>query len=143
MCLVLKEGESVRIAKKNILVKKWIRPKNSNSWVPVLREETGELEFNKVLSAKYLDSEMRLVDLEGLRVVDEVYHPYIESGFHSYCLFARVHPFSVSEFKYYAVIPKGSEYAIGCNDDMVSTQIIVFSNIWRYLTWKLRKMMRN
>ena len=138
MCLVLEEGESVRVARKNILVKKWIRPiQNSNSWVPVLMSEIGKLEFNKVLKAKRLDSGMRLVDLERLRV-EGVYPPYVESGFHSYRLFARFTPFFIGT-KYYAVIPKGSEYAKGCASDIVSTQIIVFSSLLEYLKWKIQK----
>lgn len=141
MCLYLKEGEKVRVARKNILVKKWVIPTiNSNSWFPVFREETGELEFNKVLKAKCLDSEMKLVDLDGLKVNGGM----IDSGFHSYRLFAD--PFSFykrSGTKYYAVIPRGSEYAKGGYGDIVSTQIIVFSNLWEYLKWKLLKKMRD
>lgn len=144
MCLYLKEGESVRIASRNILVKKWIKPiKDSNSWVPVLRKENGKLEFNKVLRAKYLDSEKKLTDIKRLRVdIDSVCTPHIEAGFHSYRLSATPLSFyREAGTKYYSIIPKGSEYAIGKNGNIVSTKIIVFSNLLKYLKWKMRRNM--
>ncbi len=148
MCLILKEGESIRIAKRNILVRKWVIPiKSSNppQWTPVLIDGTGAYEFNNIIVARSFDNESKLVEIERLKE----YKNTIDVGFHSYSLFARFTLFSKifarftlfskkTATEYYAVIPKGSEYAKGCVGDIVSNRIIVFSNLWKYLIWEIQ-----
>lgn len=102
---------------------------------------TGAYEFNKVIRARGLDDNSRLVEVEKLRVNvvgNKIFT--INSGFHAFRIFTKIIDcFKSRGIGYYSIIPRGSEYAIGNNGTIVSTQIIVFSNLWKYLKWKILK----
>ncbi len=36
-----------------------------------------------------------------------------------------------------AIIPKGAEYCVGVNNEIVATRIVVFKSWWNYIKWRL------
>lgn len=57
----------------------------------------------------------------------------IFEGIHSY---QKRFDFSYGRF-YYSIIPKGTQYYIGDNDDLVSLKLIIFKNWFRYWIYKI------
>lgn len=129
MCLYIKDGCRIEIAKKDITTFKSVLQRD-NCWEPVNRGR--ELyEYNKILTARerpytYKDT------IEHLKIVNEY---EIHEGFHS----------MVSYKPYYnniCIIPKGSEICYGDYNDIVSLHIIVFKNRLNYLKYKLAKLFK-
>lgn len=130
MCLIIKEGCHIEIAKKDIITFKEVLTCENNCWAP---SYIGiELyEYNEVLTARkfpYTPTDT----IEHLQIEDRI---RIHEGFHS-----RV------KKTYFCnkicIIPKGSEICYGRNNDIVSLHIIVFKNKLSYLKYKLVKLFK-
>ena len=144
MCLVV--NSPIQIAKRGILVWKVVKPIQNNEvpqWSPTIIEGTGAYKFNEILKARGINNE-KLIEIENLRIVPRGKHgdldenePVIREGFHSFTT-KNIHlRLTKTTRKKIAIIPKGSQYAKGTKDDIVSSHIIVFSNTWELIRYYL------
>ena len=135
MCLYTKDVEP-RIARRNIRVWKEVSWFSRNSmWVPPIYSYAGELEYNKILAPYNLLSNEKVQHLKV--ILDKDYFSgmeemRIEQGFHAY----RKIKHGELTLKI-AIIPRGYEYCVGLDNDIVSSQIIVFKDFWDYIKWRL------
>ena len=154
MCLTLKKS-STDIAKRNIVCWKIVDPIKDSvppQWLPKCTKDTGAYEFNKVNKARknmwsaeskapvpgMIKSAKRvLIEIDHLEIKRQDGILTIEEGFHAFRSYKK------SCFKLYpCIIPKGSEYGLGINNDIVSTRIIVFSSFMGFLKYRLLPWMR-
>ena len=132
MCLVTEDNE-ISIAEKSIPCKKWVLD-NRYYWSPAIYNKTssGEIiersyKFNVILDAED-DNNNKIFHLT-IRVGGFYYT--VNEGFHAIIN-------EKSSYKKIAVIPKGAEYVISSNKhQIVSNKIIVFSNYFRYLMYRI------
>lgn len=130
MCLFIKNGCHIEIAKKDIVTFKNVLKRKNNCWEPHCRG--SELyKYNKVLTARKFPYASKNT-IEHLKAINDV---RIEEGFHS-----RVK--RTSSCNKICIIPKGSEICYGDSNDIVSLHIIVFKNIFSYLKYRLAKLVK-
>ena len=131
MCLLIKYGCHIEIAKEDIVTFKEVLERNKNNyWEPSYRG-TELYEYNKVLTARrypYTPTDT----IEHLQVVDNA---TIKEGFHSMVK-------NVCSCNKICIIPKGSEICYGWNYNIVSSHIIVFKNKLSYLKYRLAKLFK-
>jgi hypothetical protein len=155
MCLVVKnEKHPIQIATKDIKVWKIIREVSNSSfhWEPVEISGTGDYKCNEVLKARKLiyskilqtqkPKPVKLIEIESLEVLikymnDDETILIINEGFHSHVKKQGPRKFKGNRVWRRAIIPAGSEYSLGNDNDIVSSRIIVFSNFWYYITYRL------
>ena len=128
MCLIVKEGCKIEIAEKDITTYKYI-DSYKDYWCGIYYSVPRFL-YNEIQRAQYLDSETWLSsDLKHLvSYLDNIYE-----GFHSQVI-------NTNAIQKICVIPKGSEYCLGNDNDIVSNQIIVFKtkeDYDKYITPKI------
>lgn len=155
MCLILKKS-STDIAKRNIVCWKVVDPIKDSvppQWLPKQIPDTGAYEFNKVCKARKIGwsevmtpvkesvrksrgvSKRVLREIDRLEIKRQDGHLTIEEGFHAFRTYKKP---KLLNFKFYpCIIPKGSEYGLGINSDIVSTRIIVFSSFIKFLKYLL------
>ena len=135
MCLVIKDGCHIEIAKKDIVTFKDVISRKNNRWEPSCMG-TELYEYNKVLTARKYP--YRPTDtIKHLQIVDQngaVMYKHINEGFHS-----KVKNRCCDKI---CIIPKGSEICYGDHNDIVSLHIIVFKNKLNYLKYKLAKLFK-
>ena len=101
MCLIVREGGKIEIAKKDITTYKKVRILNNRWWSGIFYKE-NIFRFNKL--------EKTVINLR-------IYYGEINEGFHS---FKRLRYNYITSGKLViCIIPKGSEYCLG-NGDIVS-----------------------
>lgn len=131
MCLIIKAGCHIEIAKKDIVTFKYVIKRKNNHWEPLCKG--SELyEYNKVLTARRFpfgptDTIEHLQVINGRRET-------INEGFHS-----KVKDLSCNKI---CIIPKGSEICYGDDNDVVSLYIIVFKNMLSYLMYRMAKLFK-
>ena len=130
MCLFIKDGCHIEIAKKDIVTFKNVIERD-NCWEPSYMG--GEsYRYNEVLTARRSPYKPKDT-IKHLKVVSSF---AIIEGFHS----------RVKKTPYYCnkicIIPKGSELCYGDMNDVVSLRIIVFKNRLYYLKYKLSKLLK-
>lgn len=136
MCLIIKDGCHIEIAKKDIVTFKKVLERR-NYWEPSCKG-TELYEYNKVLTArrypyKPTDTIEHLQQIiDNKQIID---NPIIEEGFHS-----RVR--KACSCNKICIIPKGSEICYGNANDIVSLHIIVFKNRLSYLKYRLAKLFK-
>lgn len=143
MCLNLRKS-STDIAKRNIVCWKVVDPIKDSvppQWLPKCIEDTGAYEFNKICNARKIEWRgKRLKEIDRLEIKRQDGHLTIEEGFHAFRTYTEAKSLG---FKFYpCIIPKGSEYGLGINSDIVSTRIIVFSSFIKFLKYLLLPWMR-
>lgn len=122
MCLTVKEGCKIEIAKKDITTYKKVKIQNDSFWGGVCYG--GKFCFNK------LEKTVTNLSINKYKEINE--------GFHS---FKRLRDNYVRCGKLViCIIPKGSEYCLGKNGDIVSNEIIVFRTVFKYTKYKLWKL---
>lgn len=132
MCLIVKKGCAPEIAQKDITCWKLVDVDYIQQiWTPCIYTYTHAVfPLNKVVAAlkEYEKIEHLTIEIapHGLRSVR-----YINYGFH-----AKTHVLPNYNI---CVIPKGAEYCLGEDDDIVSTKMIVFGTLFDYLWYKLKK----
>ena len=126
MCLIVEKGTNKRKAKANILVYKCLDECRGNyctpyQYFPVYFEEgkcvlkVKHFTYRNVINSNYIVNEIR-----------------VEGGIHSFykewAALRVVNDFHEKDGtdKHYAIIPKGANYYIGVEGDVVSTELIVF-----------------
>lgn len=129
MCLIVKKGCKIEIAEKDITTYKCIIS-YENYWTGIFFLIPA-FAYNKLQKAKCLieigllddidESCINLEHLQGERHNDDII--VINEGFHSHVKEINHFPYNKQAI---CIIPKGSEYCLGINDDIVSNQIIVF-----------------
>jgi hypothetical protein len=131
MCLFIKDGCHIEIAKEDIITFKDVLERRGNCWESICMG--AELyEYNKILTARRYP--YRPTDtIEHLQVTN---NSTIHEGFHS-----NVKK-SISSCNKICIIPKGSEICYGNNYDIVSLHIIVFKNKLSYLKYRLIKLFK-
>ena len=129
MCLNVKEGCNIGITINPIPVFKMIITDSflDLTWRSPLFDTTTKRKYNKVLTAcDHLELESDPYRHEGF---------HINKGFHALtCLDAGVLAIDPNCYRF-AVIPSGSEYCIGNNNDIVSTKLIVFRSRRKFLKY--------
>jgi hypothetical protein len=132
MCLFIKDGCNIEIAKKDIVTFKTVLERE-NYWEPSYIG-TESYEYNKTLTArKYPHTPKDTI--EHLQKGKIGNCPVIHEGFHSRVI-DNVFCNKI------CIIPKGSEICYGDNNDIVSSHIIVFKNRSSYLKYRLAKLLK-
>jgi len=166
MCLTVKRGCKPEIAEKDILCFKIVRECSRKTWIPhyiSIINYRMMFSYNTVINAKkisyphppsvtgtgYYELETPVVEiisdikhLEVCNLVPEDIYSSVETiynGFHSNRGFLSACFHNIGGSIKLCIIPKGAEYCLGDNHDIVSTQLIVFSNLKEYIKYKLRK----
>jgi hypothetical protein len=121
MCLIVKEGCKIEIAEKDITAYKCIN-EYENYWTGVLYRSPS-FAYNKLQKAKHLCLDA-YADIDHLQIERFGNGIIIDEGFHS--LINKDGYFFAAFKKAICIIPKGSEYCFGKDDEVVSDQIIVF-----------------
>ena len=117
MCLYAKLGHDIEIADRPIIVKKIISRDCKFLWF------------------KFLESFVRKTIHRYNRVLKAVKHLKIEEnrsihmGFHAYVGDIGSIPDDIFR---YAIIPKGSEYCLGINNEIVANKMIIFDNVEKF-----------
>ena len=131
MCLYVPRDENIRIANEDMTVYKYIQ-KCSHDWIPIYFPRQY-FPYNTILTARNIEGNsiehLHILVYQGFNTVRE-----INEGFHSFIpktSFIKPNPNAI------CIIPKGSEYCLGQNSDIVSTNLIVFKTKLDYLRYKL------
>ena len=126
MCLIIKDGYHIEIAKKDIVTFKEVI-EWPNHWEPKYMGSSLH-EYNKVLTAR----KYPFIPYNTIEHLQVIHGKEINEGFHSNvkktCMCNKI-----------CIIPKGSEICYGTNNDIVSLHIIIFKNKLSYLMYKLTK----
>ena len=130
MCLTVKKGCKIEIAEKDITTYKYIIS-YKNCWTGIFFQSPtfayNELQKAKGLYLVYVNIEhLQRERYNGTTVIHEGFHSYIKEPNHF-----------IYDKKAICIIPKGSEYCLGIDNDIVSNQIIVFEteeDYDRYIT---------
>ena len=133
MCLITKK-KKVSTAKRDIIVFKSVIGKNNgdNTWKGPFFSEVS-FPLNEVVTARdYFHKE---IDHLVLDYDKNEKHSYIYRGFHSRRFLWCLRSDNI------CIIPKGSEYCRGLNGEVVSKEIIVFSNYIKYFQYKWKKLL--
>ena len=136
MCLIVKDGCKIEIAKEDITTYKLIN-ECENYWTGVYYRSPS-FAYNKLQKAKHLCLNELHVDINHLQIERCGNRITIDEGFHS--LIDKDGYFFTPIKKAICIIPKGSEYCFGKYDEVVSNQIIVFKtkeDYDRYITSKI------
>lgn len=157
MCLITKD--SIRIAERDIKCLKYIRVEGNNFWRPYFRYMEGPFKFNELVIPKeqvLINKEVPTITknpiehlklreaLDSTIIAVKVYK--VVYGFHAYV-------FNESKFSDWdltlkhslklCIIPKGSEYCIDLdNSEIVANKIIVFNSRWKYVKYRIKKLLR-
>ena len=126
MCLIVKEGCKIEIAKEDITTYKCVR--NFKEYWRGLFYPRQIFLFNQVQQARRITSFVDHLELDN----DGRGYDTISSGFHSY-----LDRDSNSE-EFICIIPKESEYCLGEYRQIVSNKIIVFrteDDYFKYRGW--------
>ena len=153
MCLTVKKGCKPEIAEKDILCFKIVRECSRETWIPYyigLIDDRTMFSYNTVINAKKISypnpptveiiSDIKHLEVCNL-VPEDIYSSVktIYNGFHSNRNFLSACFYNIRGSIKLCIIPKGAEYCLGDNHDIVSTQLMVFSNLKEYIKYKLRK----
>ena len=136
MCLLVKKGCKIEIAEKDITTYKYVNS-YKNNWIGIFFP-VPSFTHNKLQKAKCLsidDLPIDLKHLQGEKCGDEI---IINEGFHS----LLVKPSFLNKL-FICIIPKGSEYCFGEDNDIVSNQIIVFKTRQDYDRYIASKVSSN
>ena len=134
MCLFIKEGCHIEIAKKDIVTFKGVIEREDNCWEPSC-VNGAPYKYNEVLTARRApyspkDTIEHLQEVRSFEVFTMIYE-----GFHS-----------MVEKTFFCnkicIIPKGTEICYGEDDDIVSLHIIVFKDRLSYLKYRLVKLFK-
>jgi len=162
MCLTVKEGCKPEIAEKDILCFKIVRECSMETWRPyyisigykklatIDKYKMMTFPYNIVINAKKISypnppTVEIISDIKHLEVCDlvpEGIYSSVETiynGFHSNRNFLSACFHNIGGSIKLCIIPEGSEYCLGDDHDIVSTQLIVFSNLKEYIKYKLGK----
>lgn len=146
MCLIVKENAKIKIAHKPILTWKYVSAYPTN-WSSMLYNTDEVHEYgvpcqgNKKIVAGYEIKKEAIEHLE-IRSPMHTYHGMVSYGFHSYYSPLKLRREYCNAHVNYqmrpCVIPKGSETVDGVDGDVVSTQIIVFKNLWQAIKYIIK-----
>lgn len=105
------------IATKDIRCYKWLKNRNSILLTPF--------------------QEKPVVFKNGIAVQETDNFSYGTFGF----IYKGIHSYQIWDYVYngcyYSIIPKGTQYYIGNNNDLVSLKLIIFKNKFRYWIYKI------
>lgn len=132
MCLTAKD-RIILIAEKDILVYKTVFDKHGE-WTGIFFN--NRYKYNTVVRAE------RFILFGGNKRIKHLcfsYYDSVNEGFHAYRI-KKKHFYmrDYTEMKR-AIIPKGSEYVIGNENDIVSSDIIVFRTNKDYVKYRINK----
>jgi len=135
MCLYIRKGNKIEIAKEDLVCYKALFEDTEETWFPYFMHNNYTLKFKYNESLEAVDhlkaedcSNTPLIDTSGKVFSTE----FIKTGFHAYSV--RLINFEKSLFiqttKFHkAIIPKGSEYCLGVFGDIVANRMIVTKEI--------------
>lgn len=139
MCLI--PIDKIRVAVNDILCYKCVlveKPCPTNMWIAPY--QVNRFQFNSRLEAESGEDgaafHLSIVPHNGLEAICKGFHAYVSltSAMHDNIMNMRS---SMWYVKFQArlaqcVIPKGSEYCVGDRDDIVSTHMVVFSDLLEF-----------
>lgn len=138
MCLI--PIDKIRVAVNDILCYKWVlveKPCPTNMWIAPY--QANRFQFNSQLEAERGEDgaafHLKIVPHKGLEAICKGFHGYVSltsathdmMNMHSSRWYVKFQARLVQ-----CVIPKGSEYCVGDRDDIVSTHMIVFSDLLEF-----------
>lgn len=140
MCLVLKKGEDVQLAQKDIICYKNVQETDESTWNGPFYDER-KYQFNKVVTAEkkmVKETEVIYEPIEHLSV--ELSFKYlIHNGFHAFTKEGFGNFKGLSNLKEkYCIIPKGTEICYGDNNDIVAVSMIVFKNKFQFIRYEIK-----
>ena len=125
MCLFINKCHYVNdydvkpyVADKDLIVCKLLIKRIFKFYTPVVYDR---VKLNKPFIC---DTEVMIVQQDPLRGT----FPYVSHGIHAY-ITKRGLIFSDNTVQRFAIIPKGTKYYVGTDDDVVSDQLIIFSRL--------------
>lgn len=138
MCLIVPEDGKIEKAKKNIKVYKGVLD---------FDDETGwrspcfftHFDYNKVETARDGKTPIEHLSIKS-KSVELNCKGRINEGFHS---MLKKEDVDLGEIVCECIIPKGSEYCIGRDGDVVSVKLIVFETWFDYVVFKLKSIWRD
>lgn len=121
MCLIVEKGTNKRKAESDILVYKCLDNYCTNYYTTPYQNVPVYFKNGKcVMNTPHFSYERN-----GNRtIIKEGIHSYYRRIKAEYVELSYNHCFGTK--MYYAIIPKGTEYYIGTNEDIVSTELIIF-----------------
>lgn len=136
MCLFVKEGYKPEIATEDIVCYKRVDD-HVKYWKPAILIGSARFfyPYNKVLTAeRYSYIRGEIYPIQHLEIVDGmVLKRVINEGFHARCKKTYLH-------EKRCVIPKGTEYCLGIDNDIVAINMIVFRSLLDYYWYKIKKL---
>jgi hypothetical protein len=136
MCLYVKRGYTPETATKDILCYKLVED-HVRYWNPFVFHEEFSYPYNKVLTAEsYGKGEICPIQHLEVKDIMNLYGKMVEEGFHASCIKTRpyTHP---------CIIPKGTEYCLGENDEIVAVNMIVFRSTLDYYWYRIKKLLKS
>ena len=136
MCLIVPENGKIEIAKKDIKVYKSVLDRVYDDEKTCWRSPYffTPFDYNKVNTA-----------MDGRNPIEHLYidcRGGIHEGFHSMLKEEDVIFGEVTNLRT-CIIPKGSEYCIGKDGDVVSVKLVVFETLFDYVVFKLKRIWRD
>ena len=134
MCLTVKEGCNPEIAQKDIVCYK-IVDDYIKGWKPCIFASGARYSYpyNKVLTAEsYINGEIHPIKHLKAYKFYVTGRRKIEEGFHAYCK-------KTFAYMYLCIIPKGTEYCLGEENEIVAVNMIVFRSVLDYCWYKIKK----
>lgn len=135
MCLIVLPGCKPEIATKDIVCYKLVEY-HIKYWKPCIYDGAEySYPYNKILTAEYcINGEIRPIQhLEILHFVDSLY--IIDEGFHADCT-------KTCRSMKLCIIPKGTEYCLGKENEIVAVNMIVFRTMLGYYWYRIKKLWR-
>lgn len=133
MCLYIKEGCKPEIAKKDIVCYKRVDD-HITYWKPRIYTYNTKYSYsyNKILTAESC-SNGKIHSIQHLEMEMFMDYSKINEGFHARYI-------GKSSLLKTCIIPKGTEYCLGKDDDIVAVNMIVFRTMLGYYWYKIKKL---
>lgn len=145
MCLIVKLGCKPEIAQKDIVCYKLVDSCGVNGWKSFCNYSKHVFKWNEVETARnrfysriYNCWEERTI--QSLSVVSYRYgvaKDRIDAGFHAQL--KKIFPKNGARERI-CVIPKGTEYCLGQDNDIVAVNMIVFRSMLGYYWYRIKKL---
>lgn len=135
MCLYVKEGCKPEIAHKDIVCYKLVED-HVKYWKPRIYAFNAEYSYpyNNVLTAEsYSHIKCEAYPIQHLEIEDWIDYHVINEGFHA----KRKKTYLCANP---CIIPKGTEYCLGGDNDIVAVNMIVFRSVLDYYRYRIKKL---
>jgi hypothetical protein len=139
MCLYIRKGNKIEIAKEDLVCYKVLFEDTDETWFPYFMHNDHTLKFKYNESLEAVDH-LKVEDCSNIPLINTsegkvLSTEFIKTGFHAYSVlsglkeFCRRSLFTPATRIHKVIIPKGSEYCLGVFGDIVANRVIVTKEI--------------